>query len=358
MTSRRDGAARILITAAALVVVVAGLKAAAPILVPLLLALFIALVSYPLLAWLGSRGWPNFLAVLGTLLVDGLVLTGFGFLVVRAVGQFVEAAPDYVQQLKQLTVATLQELAVHGVIPAEWARPELIQPQSVLDVAGGVLGGTLAGVASTFLFVTFVFLYMLFLLGEASGLPAKLELAFGPRLQAARWIAGIVGDVQRYLLVKTWLNLLLGVLLGVWLAILNVEFVLLWAILAFLLHYIPNIGIILAAVPPALQALLQHNPGRMLLVLAGYLVVGMVIGNLLEPQIMGRRFGFSSLIVLLSLVLFGWIWGPVGALLSVPLLVVLRVLAENSEQFRWLAVLLGRGQPAEGPTGRGGTGGP
>jgi predicted PurR-regulated permease PerM len=127
--------------------------------------------------------------------------------------------------------------------------------------------------------------------------------------------------------------------------LLRVDFALLWAILAFLLHYIPNLGILLATVPPAVQALLQHNPGRMLLVATGYLLVGMVLGNLIEPQIMGRRFGFSSLVVLVSLVFFGWIWGPVGALLSVPLLVVLRVLSENSDDFHWLAALLSRGQP-------------
>lgn len=335
-----------LVTVAAAVIVIAGLKAAAPVLVPLMLALFITLVSFPLLEWLRTHGWPRPLASLATLVVDALVLAVFGFLVARAVDQFVEAAPEYVQRLKEMARGSAQWLSGYGLLPPEWVDPDRIALPDLLDLARGVVGRTFAGVASTLLFATFVSLYMLFMLGEAQGLPDKLERAFGPSVARSQRMRRFVGDVQRYLLVKTLLNLLLAVLVWVWLVILKVDFALLWAILSFLLHYIPNLGIIFATIPPAVQAWIQHNPGRMVLVVLGFLVVGMVLGNLLEPQIMGRRFGFSSLVVLIGLVFFGWLWGPVGALLSVPFLVVLRALSENSEDIRWLSVLLSRGESA------------
>ncbi|MGH9381331.1 MAG: AI-2E family transporter [Thermoanaerobaculia bacterium] len=343
------GGRRLLVTAAAAVIVIAGMKAAAPILVPLMLALFITLVSFPLLEWLRTHGWPRSLASAATLVVDALVLTAFGFLVARAVDQFVEAAPEYLERIKQIARGSMERLSSFGLLPPEWVDPERIGLPDVLDLARVVVGRTFAGVTSTFLFATFVLLYMLFMLGEAQALPDKLDRAFGSSLAGSRRMHRFVRDVQRYLLVKTWLNLILAVLVWIWLVILKVDFALLWAILSFLLHYIPNLGIILAAVPPAVQALIQHNPGRLLLVVLGFLVVGVVLGNLVEPQIMGRRFGFSSLVVLISLVFFGWIWGPVGALLSVPLLVVLRVLSENSDDCHWLAVLLGRGRPVSAP---------
>jgi hypothetical protein len=124
---------------------------------------------------------------------------------------------------------------------------------------------------------------------------------------------------------------------------LGVDFPFLWGLLAFFLNFVPNIGSVMASLPPILMALIQHGPGRALLVMLGYVVINMVIGNMLEPRLMGRRLGLSTLVVFLSLLFWGWVWGPIGMLLSVPLTVVLKILLEHSEDFRWLAVLLGPG---------------
>ncbi len=146
-----------------------------------------------------------------------------------------------------------------------------------------------------------------------------------------------------------------GLLIGVWVGVLGVDFAIFWGLVAFVLNFIQNLGSVIAAVPTTLLAMVQIGVGRGLLVALGYLVVNMVIGNFIEPHLMGRRVGLSTLVVVLSLVFWGWVWGPIGMLLSVPLTMVLKILLENTEEFRWVAVLLGDSRAAErlAPAGSG-----
>ncbi|MCP4662366.1 MAG: AI-2E family transporter, partial [bacterium] len=122
---------------------------------------------------------------------------------------------------------------------------------------------------------------------------------------------------------------------------------LLWGLTAFICNYIPNVGSILAAVPPVLLAALDMGPAPAVLVAFGYLVINTGVGNFLEPHLMGRQFGISTLVVVLSLIFWGWVWGPVGMLLSLPLTMVLKITLENTEDFRWLAQLMGVNPKAE-----------
>lgn len=336
---------RLTVGLAASMVIIAGLRAASPILVPMMLALFVTLVSYPLLEWLRAKRCPTLLAVLGTLLVNGLVLVGFGFLVTRAVDQFTSAAPSYWAQLRAQATSFLDWLVSHQLVPAGWEYVELADVRSVLNIAGRVMGGTLAGVASVLTLLTLVMLAMFFMLLEGPRLPDKVRTAMQHDLESRGRTSQILRDVRRYLGVKTVVSVVTGVLVGLWLTLLKVDFPLLWGLLAFMLNYIPNLGSIVASLPPALLALIQHNPARALLVLGGFLVINVVLGNVVEPQIMGRRLGLSPLVVFLSLLFWGWVWGPFGALLSVPLTVSIRVLLEHSDRGKGIAVLLGRGIP-------------
>ena len=122
---------------------------------------------------------------------------------------------------------------------------------------------------------------------------------------------------------------------------LGLGFPLLWGLVAFIFNYIPNLGSILAAIPPVLLALVQFGPARAAVVAVGYLVINIGLANFLEPYLMGRRLGLSTLVVFLSLVFWGWVWGPVGMLLSVPLTVIVKIALENTKDFRWVAIMLG-----------------
>ena len=182
---------------------------------------------------------------------------------------------------------------------------------------------------------------------EATYFPRKLRLALDESQERAdRWTK-IVTDVQRYLGIKTVICLATGGLVAAWLSVLGIDFPIFWGLVAFFLHYIPSIGGFIASVPTVLIAAIQFGPGKGLLVAIGYLVISTVLGSLIEPMLMGRRFGLSTLVVFLSLLFWGWVWGPVGMLLSVPLTIILKIMLENSEDFRWLAVMLGTGKPVK-----------
>ncbi|MDX1440115.1 MAG: AI-2E family transporter, partial [Rubricoccaceae bacterium] len=147
--------------------------------------------------------------------------------------------------------------------------------------------------------------------------------------------------MKQYLVIKTMVSLLTGTIVALWLTIVGVDFPLLWGLLAFLLNYIPNIGSILAAIPVVLLALVQLGLGSAVLVAVGFLVINMVIGNVIEPRWTGHGVGLSPLVVFFSLVFWGWVLGPIGLILSVPLTVTLKIALESSPETQWLAVLLG-----------------
>jgi predicted PurR-regulated permease PerM len=183
-----------------------------------------------------------------------------------------------------------------------------------------------------------VFLIMVFLLFEASGLPAKLQDAFGWRDEV---MSRFTSEIQRYLAIKTLVSLGTGFLIGFGMWLSGVGYFLLWGLIAFLFNYVPNVGSILAAVPPVILSLLDAGFGKALLVGLIYLAVNLTLGNFIEPHLMGRQFGISTLVVVLSLIFWGWLWGPVGMLLSVPLTMIVKIMLENTEDLRWVARLIG-----------------
>ncbi len=339
------------LTAAGVVVLVAGLRAAAPLLRPLLLALFLAVLSLPLLRLLLRHRVRPALAVSATVLADIALLIAFGFALSAAVNGFAQLAPGYIEQLARMAGEGLESLRQRGVDLAAWLEAP-IDPGQFVDLLGGILGRSVKGVASAVSYVTVVVVALVFLLVEMAGFPAKLNAALGRDAIELRYLERISRDFQRYLGVKTLLSAATGVIVGVWVSLLGVDFALLWGLVAFLLNYIPVLGSILAAVPAVLLSLVQLGGGRAALVAVGYLAVNFLIGNLLEPALMGRRFGISPLVVLLALVFWAWVLGPLGMILAVPLTMAIKIALEYSERLSWLAVLLEPAPPAIAGAGR------
>jgi predicted PurR-regulated permease PerM len=329
-----------ILTAAAVVVVVAGLKAAAPLLGPLLLALFLATLSLPLLRWLLAHKVRPGLAVLATVLANIALLTAFGFALTGALNGFTKVAPGYIQQLYGMINSGLEALRDRGIDLAARFAAAQIDPGQVVDLAGGILGRSVARLASAVSYVTVVVVALIFLLAEMVNFPAKLAQAIGRDADASQYIARISRDFQRYLGVKTVVSLGTGLFVGVWVWILGVDFPLLWGLVAFLLNYIPVLGSILAAVPTVLLTLVQLGSGRAALVALGYLAVNILVGNLLEPHLMGRRFGLSPLVVFVALIFWFWVLGPLGMILAVPMTMALKIALDYSERWRWLALLV------------------
>lgn len=344
--SRSPRPGRALFGAAAFVIVVAGLRAASGILQPLLLAGFLAVLSYPLLDWLRRKGVRTYLAVVITVLADLGVLTGLGFLISGAVNEFASTAPDYINALVAKGRTAIQALEERGVAVSEWFSADPIDPRQLVEVAGGIVGGTVRGVFSVISNLTLVGVTLIFVLYELVVWPGKLEAAFddpGPRQR----FENVFEELQRYLGVKTVVSILTGLLIGTWVWALGVDFPLLWGLAAFLLNYVPVLGPFIAAVPAALVALVQHGSMRVIVLALGYVAVRLLI-NVLEPRLMGRRFGLSTTVVLISLVFWGWIWGALGMILSVPLTMTLKIALEHNDELSWVAGLLGRG-PVRAP---------
>jgi len=183
---------------------------------------------------------------------------------------------------------------------------------------------------------------VLFMLLEAWSFPAKMGAMRGERgASILGQIEQVIASTKHYTIVKALTSAATGILVGVGLALVGLDFAALWGFLAFVLNFVPNIGSIIAAVPAVLLSLVQLSPTATLIVIAIYIGVNSVIGNVIEPRIMGRQVGLSTLVVFLSLVFWGWLLGPVGMLLSVPLTIVIKFAAQASEETRWLAVMLG-----------------
>lgn len=341
---------RVLVVAACVVVLVAGLRAASSVIEPFLIALFVVTLSLPVLFWLKQR-LPAMLAVLGTILLDIAVLAAVGSLVGTTVNQLAGDMDKYEGRLTELIDDGSAWLEERGLQPEWLAAPDASERLGLLsrfdssllvDFANQALRYT-ATAFSSLLIIAFIVIFMLF---EAATFRAKVRMAFTGDGAEGRF-ARVMREIQHYIGIKTMVSAATGLLIGAWVGLLGVDFFIFWGLVAFVLNFIPNLGSIIAAVPTTLLAMVQIGVGRGLLVALGYLVVNMVIGNLIEPHLMGRRLGLSTLVVVLSLVFWGWVWGPIGMLLSVPLTMVLKIMLENTEEFRWVAVLLGDSRAAE-----------
>ncbi|MDX1420599.1 MAG: AI-2E family transporter [Rubricoccaceae bacterium] len=327
-----------LLGAAAVVVVVAGMRAARPVLVPLLVAAFVSLVCVPFVNALRRRRVPNGLAVTVVVLGMAGIVSAIGVIVGSSLTAFVQALPGYEAGLIARTEGVLDWLQRHGVdVPNREGLLDAVDPGAALGFAAILLNEVGALLTNGVL----ILLTVVFVLLEVGSFRYKLRRAVGSPKATFPAVAAFMDGMKRYFLIKTEVSLLTGIIVAVWLAVLGVDFPLLWGLIAFLLNYVPNIGSIIAAIPAVLLALVQLGLGPALLVGIGYLATNMVMGNFLEPRWMGHGVGISPLVVFFSLIAWGWVLGPVGFLLSVPLTMTVKIAAESFPETRWLAILLG-----------------
>lgn len=332
---------RFLIYTAAFVIVVAGIRAANSLFVPFLLALFIAIICLSPFLWLQKRGVPTGVALL--LVILGILAIGFtiGTVVGASVNSFANNLPGYSAILKKKTFLIVQWMNNLGLKLPSAPLTDILGLEEPLQLIGGFLGALGKVLSNTVL----ILLTVVFILLEASSFPAKLRVALSRPEMSLSHFDKVHENIKRYMALKTLVSLGTGFFIAIWLLILGIDYPLLWGLMAFLLNYIPNIGSIIAAVPAVLLGLIQYGFGSALLVTGGYLVVNFVFGNLLEPRLMGRGLGLSTLVVFLSLVFWGWILGPVGMLLSVPLTMTVKIALDSNENTRWIATLLGSSSP-------------
>jgi len=329
-----------LISAAAFVVVVAGMQAAASLLVPFLLAAFIAIICLPPLNWLTKKRIPSGVAV--CIIALSIVLGGLliGAFVGSSIADFSHNLPTYQEHLKALTGDTLNWLSSIGISISSQSVLDALDPSAAMGMAGKLLAGLGKALTNTFLIV----LTVVFLLIEAAALPSKWK-HMGHSAPSMQGFEQFLASVSSYFSIKTWISLVTGIFIAIWLAVIGVDYPLLWGLIAFLFNFVPNIGSIIAAVPAILLALVQLGGGEALIAGLGYVIANVVMGNVVEPRFMGKGVGLSSLVVFLSLVFWGWVLGPVGMLLSVPLTMIVKLALESGQRTHWLSILLGPDVP-------------
>jgi predicted PurR-regulated permease PerM len=324
---------------AAFVVVIAGMRSAQEIIVPFLLAVFIAVISAPAFLWLQRYKVPTLLALL--LVVLAIVVFGVGIaaLLGTSLDEFSKALPSYQERLTGQVVVLVAWLQKLGLEVSDQALLNYLDPGSAMRLASNILKSLGGVLTNAFLII----LTVIFILLEVSTFSGKLRHAQGSPESSLAHFHSMLENIKRYMGIKALTSALTGLLITVGLAIVGVDFAVLWGFLAFLLNFIPNIGSFIAAVPAVLLALLQLGTGSAIVVAIIFAVVNVSIGSVFEPRLMGSRLGLSPLVVFISLVFWGWVLGPVGMFLSVPLTISVQIVLDSSADSRWLAVLLGPG---------------
>ena len=347
--SKKTSRVGVLLTVAALFIILAGMREAQEILLPFLIAVFLAVVSSPAVFWMTAKRVPRALAVLLVVAAMVGVGTGLAALIGTSVNSFSRNIPIYQSRLQEEISALLAWLDGWGVDLSFDVLLDYVDPGAAMGLASNLLTGLGGVFTNAFL----ILLTVVFILLEVSSFPGKLRVATSEAKLVFPHFTKFTDSVKGYLAIKTAVSLVLGVLVTLWVWVMGVDFPLLWGLLAFLLNYIPNIGSIIAAVPAVLLAFMQFGFGTAMIVTIGYLVLNVVLGNIIEPRFMGRGLGLSTLVVFLSLIFWGWLWGTVGMLLSVPLTMTVKIALESNERTRWLAVLLGPPVSELGPQAEG-----
>ncbi len=332
-----------LITAAAFVIIIAGMRAAEGIIVQFLISAFIAIICAPPLFWMQRKGVSTITAII--VIVFGIVIAGF--LITTVVGtslnDFSRDLPSYQARLQVKTAELLEWMEQQGVDINKEGLLAVINPGSAMSLVGGLLAKVGSMLTNAFL----ILITVIFILFEAAGFSIKLRVALNNPDSSLGGFETFFKNINRYMALKTLTSIATGVAVGLLLTFLGVDYPLLWGLLAFMLNYVPSIGSIIAAVPAVLLALVQLGPGSAIFTGIGFLVINTTIGSIIEPKVMGRGLGISTMVVFLSLVFWGWVLGPIGMLLSVPLTMTVKIALDSSDNTRWLAVLLGSEAAAE-----------
>jgi len=355
---------RLLVTLAAVAVTLLFMRTASGFIVPILLALVVTMAVSPLLSWLMRHGVPPWLAWLITVVLTTavvvfvFVLAGVG--VARLIGEF-QAGSSQLQGRLNSATARLDDAGLHvsGLTKGAGA----LSGDRVVHVALRLLQAVrriLGGVALTLL-ITF------FMLGEATTLQLRFSMTPPNVSPTLRRLDLFTRDMRSFVQATTVIGLFNGLAVGIYLWLLGVHYPLMWGVFAFFMTFIPTLGVFIAMVPPALLALLDSGWKDALLVVIGFLVIYAVTATLRSGRFVGRRLNLSPLVILLSIILWGWVLGIMGGLLAVPMtLLVRRLLLEAYDESRWVTDLLGRPSravsggasttagPPPGPAGPGG----
>ena len=340
MTDSFAPASRAIIITAALIIIIAGMKQAASLLVPFLLSIFIAVISFPLMSRLQQSGFSKGLSLTVVMLLVVSIGIGLTVLVGSSLTDFSRSLPDYQQKITAEWGQAIVWLQDHGISVADKLKA-IADPAAAMGLISSILKGFGNVLTNSFLII----LTVVFLLMEAAGVTQKIilmrEQAKEEESDKEDFSQVFVDKLREYMSMKTIISMITGIIIWLAMWLIGLDFPVLWGVLAFMLNFVPNIGSIIAAVPAVMLALVQLGFSSALLVMAVYVATNVLIGSVIEPRYMGKGLGLSTLVVFVSLVFWGWVLGSVGMLLSVPLTITVKLALDCKPETKWLGHLLG-----------------
>jgi len=332
-----------IVIAAASIIIIGGLVAARAIITPLILAIFVSIICAEPVGWLTKKKVPKALAIF--LVLSGLIaLVGVvGLLLGSSFNQFSKNIPLYTANLNIILETTLLNLR----LPENFLSIDFIRETFDVSRIFGLTAGAIGQVISLLSNSIIILLVTIFILDEAASFGIKAKLIEKVTGKPLDFLNDFRHDVKRYLMLKTAISFATGFFIAIYLMIIDVDFPLLWGVIAFFLNFIPNIGSIVAAIPPTLLAFVQFGLSGAILCASGFLVINMVIGNYYDPRILGKGLSLSPLVVFVSLIFWGAILGIIGMFLAVPLTLVLKIWFDQEEGTKWISILLGSEKDAK-----------
>ncbi|UGT54609.1 AI-2E family transporter [Nocardia asteroides] len=329
----------VLLSVAAAVVAVGGMKTFAGVIAPLFLALMLTVAVQPVQTWAQRRGWPAWLGMLLAFTAVMLILVGLGGALALSAFQLASQLPAYSDNLDDLLAHARDWLATLGV-----SEEQIHKALEGIDVHKlvGYLDELLGGVLGVFSNLFFVVALLLFMAVDGMSIRQRMSVVTRERPAIAHALTEFALGTRKYLVVSTVFGAIVAVLDGGALWLLGVPLPLLWALLSFITNYIPNIGFVIGVIPPALLALLDGGVSKMIWVIVVYSVINFVIQSIIQPKFVGDAVGLSVTLTFLSLVFWSWVLGGLGAILAVPLtLLVKALLIDIDPSTRWVDVLIG-----------------
>ncbi len=326
-----------LVNFAAFTIIVAGIMYAASFVTSLLMALFISIILSQPIFWLQKKKVPQGLAITIVFVLVTAIFFGFGEIIATSFSSFSKNEVKYQENLSEMGNSTLHFLESNGVQISTDKMTNLFEPSKImsfttgfLEQLGGFMGNSLT-----------IFFLVLFLLLEMDSIPIKTKAIIKSNVESLAFLNVIGHNIRHYSSIKTVTSLMTGAFIWIGLTILGLDYAVIWALIAFLLNYIPNIGSIIAALPAVAFALVQLGFGGAIWTAVIFVAINMIIGNAVEPKMMGKGLGLSTFVVFLSLLFWGFVLGTVGMFLSVPLTMAIKIMLEQNENTKWMAIVLG-----------------
>ncbi len=327
------------IVMASVVVILAGAKSASEIIVPFLLSLFIAIILSPSYNFFNKKGLPNALSLTIVITVFVIFLILVAKLIGSSVQEFSSNIDFYNQQLRNIFSSFTEYATKIGIEIYAEDIENIINAKQIMYFSTSLI----KSIGSIFADGFVILLTVIFMMLESKYFIDKLEYA-SLKNSAVNHTEEILDQIKEYMVLKALISLFTGLIVWIALIIVGTDYAFLWAVLAFILNFIPNIGSIIAAVPAVLLTLVQLGGVSALIVSGIYVAINVIIGSVIEPKVMGKGLGLSTLVVFLSLLFWGWLFGMVGMLLSIPLTIMAKIIFNANENTRWIAVFLGTGE--------------